>query len=468
MSSPAPVPRKRQRKRWGAAVDPASETADLKSRIHAITRVIASNAIPVDDLCRSPSPEPRYDTRGKRVNTRPDRARDKLEVERHKLVNRLLVLDPSYSPPAMRPLRAADKLYIPKEKEGTVNFIGLILGPRGTTQKRLEKQFSVRVAIRGKGSVKDGRRAAPGAPDDDDRLHVVISAEGFDAPDRIAACKGKIQDILTPRADDENEHKQDQLRFLAQINGTLRDHDRDPGAFLKPGVRGAGVACALCGATNHPTSDCARPAGNAPEVENEYKSLMAELDGEAAPAPTPAAPDAAADNQPPWLLPGAFATRPPGPPPPPGQFPHGGAVPQYQAPPPQPPPGAMQYQGQQPPVQYQGQPPPPPPGAGQYQVQPQQYQMQPPPPPGDGQFAPPMYGGPGYGGPHTGPQPGYQMQQRQQFPPPPPGGGYPPGGVAYPAPGHPPGPHLLQALDQPPPPPPPPSSTPPPPPPPPE
>jgi splicing factor 1 len=326
MATDERVPRdskRARRSRWAPAEETPEQVQlrDVRNRLEQITRVINTNSIPVDELCRSPSPEPRYDTRGKRVNTRPDRARDKLETERHKLCAQLKTLDPNFRPPSgMRALKVADKLYIPKEKEGTVNYIGLILGPRGTTQKALEREFTCRVAIRGKGSVKDGRARGPAAPDDDDKLHVVISAEGIDALERIEKCKAKIKHIITPRADDENDHKQKQLRELARINGTLRDQDMEPGAFsLRPG-----------GAPGDPSSNT--PAGTAatinPELDAEYLSLMAELNGDDdAPAGgsigTGAASGLSAGSggarisgpsgskaTPPWLAPGAFATRP--------------------------------------------------------------------------------------------------------------------------------------------------------------
>jgi splicing factor 1 len=337
--------RKRARRSRWAPVDEAEvEVKDLRTRIDNITRAINTNTIPVNELCRSPSPEPRYDARGKRVNTRVDRARDKLEAERHKLCARLKVIDPDFKPPAnMRPLKVVEKLYIPKEKEGTINFIGLILGPRGTTQKALEREFTCRVAIRGKGSVKDGRARGPATPDDDDKLHVVISAEGLDARERIERCKVKIKDIITPRADDENEHKQKQLRELARINGTLRDQDRDL-TNLTARPNGDAISCTHCGAFSHPSADCtskstgldgnAEPGANV-ELDADYQSFMAELNGEDAPRiqsnrsssanQEQGTPSGIAQKPPPWLQPGAFATRAAAPPPPVPLYSHGPA-----------------------------------------------------------------------------------------------------------------------------------------------
>lgn len=338
--------RKRRRRRWEPVDERQAEQRELQSRLDRITRTIATNTIPVEELCRSPSPEPRYDNRGKRVNTRYDRALDKLEAERHKLCARLAQLDPSFRPPhGMRPLKCVEKLFIPKEKEGTLNFIGLILGPRGNTQKRLEKDFNCKVAIRGKGSVKDGRARGPSQPEDNEQLHVIITAEGMDAKERIERCKRKIMDIITPRQDDDNDHKQAQLRELAQLNGTLRDQDRDfRNPSGRPYVDKTHIVCAKCGDRSHPTSDCtvngATTVGDADELDAEWKSFMAEVDGGPALGNNsgPAHGNTSEDNKtadakpvgengvrsaptsqerktPPWLLPDAFATSPAPPPP---------------------------------------------------------------------------------------------------------------------------------------------------------
>lgn len=55
--------------------------------------------IPKNQEDRSPSPEPVYDSQGKRLNTREVRQRTKLEAERHKLVQEMLKLNPEYKPP---------------------------------------------------------------------------------------------------------------------------------------------------------------------------------------------------------------------------------------------------------------------------------------------------------------------------------------------------------------------------------
>ena len=67
------------------------------------------------------------------------------------------------------------KVYIPVDKYPDVNFLGLIIGPRGRTQKELESRTGARILVRGRGSQKDGMYSGPtGNPDDDDAQHVSI------------------------------------------------------------------------------------------------------------------------------------------------------------------------------------------------------------------------------------------------------------------------------------------------------
>lgn len=101
------------------------------------------------------------------------------------------------------------------------NFIGLIIGPRGNTQKRMEKETGCKIAIRGKGSVKEGRSKrdgqGAGAPDENDQLHVLLTADNDVQLDKATKV---INDLLVPIDEGQNEHKRAQLRELAEINGT--------------------------------------------------------------------------------------------------------------------------------------------------------------------------------------------------------------------------------------------------------
>lgn len=59
------------------------------------------------------------------------------------------------------------KIYMPKTNK--FNYTGLIIGPKGSNQKRLEDETGCKILVRGKGSQKDGQ---PPQPDDNEDLHV--------------------------------------------------------------------------------------------------------------------------------------------------------------------------------------------------------------------------------------------------------------------------------------------------------
>jgi hypothetical protein len=48
-------------------------------------------------------------------------------------------------------------VYFNLEKYPDINFMGLLIGPRGNTMKKLEKDTGAKVMIRGKGTVKEGK-----------------------------------------------------------------------------------------------------------------------------------------------------------------------------------------------------------------------------------------------------------------------------------------------------------------------
>lgn len=61
------------------------------------------------------------------------------------------------------------KIYVPKDS--SFNYTGLIIGPKGQNQKRLEEITQCKILVRGKGSQKEGQ---PPQPDDDEEMHVLI------------------------------------------------------------------------------------------------------------------------------------------------------------------------------------------------------------------------------------------------------------------------------------------------------
>jgi hypothetical protein len=68
------------------------------------------------------------------------------------------------------------KIYLPKI--AGINYIGLLIGPRGLYQKRLEEESGCKILIRGKGSQKEG--SAP-QPDDEDEQHVLVIGDSSES-----------------------------------------------------------------------------------------------------------------------------------------------------------------------------------------------------------------------------------------------------------------------------------------------
>ena len=61
-------------------------------------------------------------------------------------------------PTDYRPERKWKKIFIPTRDYPGYNFIGLIIGPRGNTQKRMQSETNTKIAIRGRGGCWDESR----------------------------------------------------------------------------------------------------------------------------------------------------------------------------------------------------------------------------------------------------------------------------------------------------------------------
>ena len=248
---------------------------------------------------RSPSPPPKYDRHGARTNTREHRMEAKLREQRSDLIGWLVTRCPHLfrPPPDWRPTKKRRKLWVPEKEYPGYNFIGLVIGPRGNTQKRMQRETNTRIAIRGKGSIKEGANREPGMDyNEDEPLHVLITGDTDEEVDRAAAM---VAQLLKPVDETFNEHKRAQLRELALINGTLRDiegmtchHCGRPGHTQEncpekdvQGYRAdvALVTCKICGDGGHPTVDCpmrnrgAAGAEAREKMSSEYQSFLSEL-----------------------------------------------------------------------------------------------------------------------------------------------------------------------------------------------
>ncbi|KAI0510527.1 hypothetical protein KFK09_011131 [Dendrobium nobile] len=279
-------------KDFTADLDPEVQTLNIL--LLEINRKLQS-VLPLDDMpecARSPSPEPIYDNMGIRINTREYRAREKLMKERQEIISKLIQKNPAFRPPAdYRPPKLHKKLYIPMKEYPGYNFIGLIIGPRGNTQKRMEKETGAKIVIRGKGSVKEGRlqqkRDIKPDPSENEDLHVFVEAETQEALDKAV---GMVEKLLHPVDEGLNEHKRQQLRELAALNGTIKEEEfcrlcgeqghRQYACPARTSTFKSDVLCSICGDGGHPTIDCPMK-GSGKKMDDEYQNFLAELGGSA-------------------------------------------------------------------------------------------------------------------------------------------------------------------------------------------
>ncbi|KAK5944408.1 hypothetical protein PMZ80_003689 [Knufia obscura] len=325
------VKRRKKRNRWGDATDnkaaglmglPTMIQANMTSeqleaytlhlRIEEISQKLRINDVVPADGDRSPSPPPQYDNFGRRVNTREYRYRKRLEDERHKLVEKAMKVIPNYHPPSdyRRPTKTQEKVYVPVNDYPEINFIGLLIGPRGNTLKKMETESGAKIAIRGKGSVKEGKGRSDAAhtSNQEEDLHCLIMAE---TEEKVNKAKQLVHNVIETAAsipEGQNELKRNQLRELAALNGTLRDDENQ--ACQNCGQIGhrkydcpeqknftANIICRVCGNAGHMARDCPdRQRGSDPRnalpggppqrrigpgdaVDREMENFMQELSG---------------------------------------------------------------------------------------------------------------------------------------------------------------------------------------------
>jgi len=106
---------------------------------------------------RSPSPPPIYDAHGVRLNTRDVRLKENIGRRRNLLIEELIKEDPTFVVPAdYKPEKRIRKVLLE-----TQHHMGLVLGPRGNTQRRMQEETNTRISIRGRGSgSREGRGSA--------------------------------------------------------------------------------------------------------------------------------------------------------------------------------------------------------------------------------------------------------------------------------------------------------------------
>ncbi|KAL2000116.1 hypothetical protein VTN02DRAFT_3531 [Thermoascus thermophilus] len=175
----------------------------------------------------------------------------------------------------------------------------------------MEAESGAKIAIRGKGSVKEGKGRSDAAhtSNQEEDLHCLIMA---DTEEKVNKAKKLIHNVIETAAsipEGQNELKRNQLRELAALNGTLRDDENQ--ACQNCGQIGhrkydcpeqrnftANIICRVCGNAGHMARDCPdrqrgtdwrnngyggrgshRAIGGGDAVDREMEQLMQELSG---------------------------------------------------------------------------------------------------------------------------------------------------------------------------------------------
>ncbi|CAB3406710.1 unnamed protein product [Caenorhabditis bovis] len=118
----------------------------------------------------------------------------------------------------------SETIPIPVDLYPNYNFVGRLLGPRGTTAKQLEEITGCKIVVHGRKKDAVGNESAASTPNPDDPLRVEVSCPATDigAAQKLEVGVNVIKVILQPPADGQDDLKRQQLTDLAYMNGTYR------------------------------------------------------------------------------------------------------------------------------------------------------------------------------------------------------------------------------------------------------
>ena len=230
-----------------------SEIQELQAELADINRKLQTSELhddkPMEE--RSPSPEPVHDNLGIRLNPRQVRLHQKLVLNRQHIISKLIKKNSTFKPPLeYKSSKLCKKIYIPVKEYPNYNFVGLIIGPLGKTQKRMEKETGAKIRLRGKDKTTNPQK-------NDEDLHVYIEADNQKSLD---AAVGMVEKLLNPIDDAMNEHKWVQLEELATLKANMCRicHEHGHHYFACPQRQSTFkmVCCDKCGSYKHPTETC--------------------------------------------------------------------------------------------------------------------------------------------------------------------------------------------------------------------
>ncbi len=223
-----------------------------EQRVDDLTRKFRANVLELGDPdIRDPSPPPTYDLNGVKLNSREIRTQRAMEDEFGRLNRFLEKRIPGYTVPSdlYKPSKVYKKIQIPADIFPDVNFIALIVGPRGINHKRLQDESRCRIEFRGKDSSSTSQTY------EESILALHVHIEGENDEDVEVAFS-----LLTPLLDPTSPE------FRATQAGTSEQM-----ALISGGVA-AVSRCTICQGTGHSASNCPETV-NAPLASRDYTTL---------------------------------------------------------------------------------------------------------------------------------------------------------------------------------------------------
>ncbi|XP_021915828.1 uncharacterized protein LOC110827939 isoform X2 [Zootermopsis nevadensis] len=124
-----------------------------------------------------------------------------------------------------KPIKVTIRVLVPVKEHPKFNFVGKLLGPKGNSLKRLQEDTMTKMAILGRGSMRDKHKeeelrtsADPKYAHFNDDLHVEITAFAppAEAHARIAYALAEVRKFLVP--DYNDEIRQEQMREMQLLN----------------------------------------------------------------------------------------------------------------------------------------------------------------------------------------------------------------------------------------------------------
>lgn len=140
-----------------------------------------------------------------------------------------------------KPMKVAVKVLVPVREHPKFNFVGKLLGPKGNSMKRLQEDTMCKMAVLGRGSMKDRQKEEELRQSLDpkyahlcDDLHVEISALGppAEAHARIAFALAEVRKYLIP--DNNDNIRQEQMREMEIITAADPSHKEPSSSTKRP------------------------------------------------------------------------------------------------------------------------------------------------------------------------------------------------------------------------------------------